>query len=181
MPFLVPVDLHPSSARIFLVATPGYKTPKTPNTYACHQYIPVNIWSTIIINTGFPAGFHLLGGGGVEGLWGGGGSSLEVGGSGWIKIKSVKLLGGVTDFWGGVSPPPNGPETLKYYYKLLLLLYNWIRNQPECHEECHSRIVWNYGIQKTYPSPSVFCLTLFPSVSGWQHLSKIWPVHLYLT
>ena len=31
-------------------------------------------------HSGFPAGFHLLGGG-VEGLWGGGGS-LEVGGSG---------------------------------------------------------------------------------------------------
>ena len=32
--------------------------------------------------SGFPAGFHLLGGGGVEGLWGGGGGSLGVGGSG---------------------------------------------------------------------------------------------------
>ena len=48
-------------------------------------------------------------GGGVEGL-GGGGSSLGVGGSGWIKIKSVKILGGSNwFFWGGVSPPPNGP------------------------------------------------------------------------
>ena len=47
-------------------------------------------------------------------FWGGGelkdfgGSSLGVGGSGWIKIKSVKIWGGggVTDFsGGGVSPP----------------------------------------------------------------------------
>ena len=33
------------------------------------------------MDSGFPAGFHLLGGGGVEGLWGGG-NSLGVGGSG---------------------------------------------------------------------------------------------------
>ena len=51
--------------------------------------------------SGFPAGFHLLGGGGLKDF--GGGSSLGVGGlrvmkgvggSGWLKIKSVKILGG---------------------------------------------------------------------------------------
>ena len=54
---------------------------------------------------GFPAGFHLLGGGGVEGLWGGG-SSLGVGGLRVIKNKvSKNFWGGVPDFWGE-SPPP---------------------------------------------------------------------------
>ena len=43
--------------------------------------------------SGFPAGFHLLGGGGVEGLWGGG-SSLGVGGLGVIKNKVSKNFGG---------------------------------------------------------------------------------------
>ena len=47
-------------------------------------------------------------------FWGGelkdfGGSSLEVGGSGWIKIKSVKIWGGSNWFLGGESPPKNGP------------------------------------------------------------------------
>ena len=54
------------------------------------------------MNAGFPAGFHLLGGG-VEGLWGGGGSSL-----GPLGVKNkvcTKFL-----FWGGVTnPPQNGP------------------------------------------------------------------------
>ena len=55
---------------------------------------------------GFPAGFHLLGGG-VEGLWGGG-SSLGVGGLRVIKNKVSKkiFLGGVPDFWGESPPPP---------------------------------------------------------------------------
>ena len=67
----------------------------------------VSPWISASKVPGFPAGFHLLGGGGVEGLWGGG-SSLGVGGSGWIKIKSVKIWGGSNwfFFWGGGSLPP---------------------------------------------------------------------------
>ena len=35
-----------------------------------------------LLQAGFPAGFHLLGGGELKDFGGGGGSSLEVGGSG---------------------------------------------------------------------------------------------------
>ena len=54
--------------------------------------------------SGFPAGFHLLGGELKD--FGGGGSSLGVGGLRVIKNKVSKNLGGeVTDFFWGVSPP----------------------------------------------------------------------------
>ena len=46
--------------------------------------------------TGFPAGFHLLGGG-VEGLWGGG-SSLGVGG-----LRVIKGIGGLSVIKNKVS------------------------------------------------------------------------------
>ena len=56
-----------------------------------------------IESPGFPAGFHLLGGGGeLKDFGGGGGGSLGVGG---LKIKSVKIWGGVTNFLGGSLPP----------------------------------------------------------------------------
>ena len=76
--------------------------------------------------SGFPAGFHLLGGGELKDF--GGGSSLGVGGLRVIKgvggLRVIKNIvsknlggGGVTDFFfgGGESPPKTGlQETLTH-------------------------------------------------------------------